>query len=102
MKVGGKVKAFKVFGEPAASAEPSEGPLDDPAFGQDDKSLGLIGALDDFNGRACQSFLQRAPWIAGQCVVIHHMKMAAATNIIPKRTRDANLLMIVFLSSLWA
>jgi hypothetical protein len=40
-----------------------------------------------------------APWIAGQCVVIHHMKMAAATNIIPKRTRDANLLMIVFLSS---
>jgi hypothetical protein len=40
------------------------------------------------------------PGVAGQCVVIHQIKAAAATNIIPRRTRDAQLLMTAFLSPL--
>jgi hypothetical protein len=47
---------FKILGEPAASVEPGEGPLDDPAFGQDFETLGLIGALDDFHLELRQHF----------------------------------------------
>ena len=43
------IEVLPILGEPAASIEPSEGALDDPAFGQDHKSLGLIGTLDNFS-----------------------------------------------------
>ena len=46
--------AFPVLGEAAATVQPSEGPLDDPAFGQNGETLrrgylGLIGSLDDLD-----------------------------------------------------
>jgi hypothetical protein len=39
-----------VQGEPAASSEPGEGPLDDPSAGQNRKALGRVGAPDDLEG----------------------------------------------------
>ena len=39
---------FVVLGEATAAAEPCEGALDDPAFGQDLESDRMIGAFDDF------------------------------------------------------
>src|SRR5262245_34089743 len=36
------IKVLPILGESAAAVEPREGALDDPAFGQYDKSLGLI------------------------------------------------------------
>ena len=45
----GSREVLKILGESAASVEPGECPLDDPAFGQDFETLGLIGALDDFH-----------------------------------------------------
>lgn len=42
--------SFKVFCKSAIDAEPCEGSLDDPAFWQDDKAFGVVGALDDFYG----------------------------------------------------
>jgi hypothetical protein len=38
--------ALEVAGEPPISAHPGEGPLDDPALGQDDEAM-RVGALDD-------------------------------------------------------
>ena len=43
------VEAFPVLGQAAASPEPGEGALDDPTLGEDDESLGLIGAFDDLH-----------------------------------------------------
>ena len=42
------VSIFVVLGETAASTEPGEGPLDDPAFGQNLEADRLIRTLDDF------------------------------------------------------
>ena len=41
--------ALEVAGQAAVAADPGEGALDDPAFGQDDKAMG-IAALDDLQG----------------------------------------------------
>ena len=35
----GSGEVFKILGEPATTVEPGEGPLDDPAFGQDFEPL---------------------------------------------------------------
>src|SRR5271166_2370751 len=43
------MEVFKVLCEAAAAAKPGECSLDDPAFGQDFETFGLIGALDDFD-----------------------------------------------------
>jgi len=43
------IEVLPIFGEPSAAVEPRNGALDDPAPGQHHKSLGLIGALDDFS-----------------------------------------------------
>src|SRR3954454_18413420 len=40
------VEAFPILSQPAASVQPADYPLDDPAFGQNDELAG-IGALDD-------------------------------------------------------
>ena len=49
-------KIFQVLGELAAAVKPGECSLDDPAFGQDFETLGLIGALDDFDVKLRQHF----------------------------------------------
>lgn len=49
------IEALPILGEPAATAEPGEGSLDDPALGQDDEAPGLIGALDDLEVHALES-----------------------------------------------
>ena len=49
------IETFPILGEPSAAAEPGEGSFNDPAFGQDDEALGLIGALDDFDVHARQN-----------------------------------------------
>ena len=41
--------ALEVAGQAAVAADPGKGALDDPAFGQDDKAMG-IAALDDLEG----------------------------------------------------
>jgi len=41
--------ALEVTGEAAASADPGEGSLDHPSFGQDNKSLGDVGSFDDLD-----------------------------------------------------
>ncbi len=41
--------AFEVAGETAVAADPGKGALDDPAFGQNDKTMS-IAALDDLQG----------------------------------------------------
>ncbi len=47
-RFGGRGQIFEIAGEPAVSADPSEGALDDPAFDLDDKA-GAVGALDNLN-----------------------------------------------------
>ncbi len=43
--------ALEVARQSAVSADPGEGALDDPAFGQNDEAMG-VAALDDFQGPA--------------------------------------------------
>src|SRR5262245_44105408 len=45
--------------EPSAAVEPGERALDNPTLGQYDKSLGLIGPLDDLRSQATQGCLER-------------------------------------------
>ncbi len=42
------VEAFPIFGQPAATIEPSDGALDDPSLGQDDE-LAEVRAFDDLD-----------------------------------------------------
>ncbi len=44
---GVAVEVLPVLGQSPAAVEPSDGTLDDPAFGQHDEALGLIGSLYD-------------------------------------------------------
>ena len=45
----GAVEALPILGQPAASVEPGDGSLDDPALRDDYEPLGRIGALDDLD-----------------------------------------------------
>jgi hypothetical protein len=47
-RLGGRGEIFEVAGEPAISADPSEGTLDDPALGLNNEA-GAIGAFDDLD-----------------------------------------------------
>src|ERR1700752_159789 len=49
------IETFPVLGQPSASPEPSEGPLDEPAFWEHDEALGLIAALDDLDVHALEN-----------------------------------------------
>jgi hypothetical protein len=60
------IEALPILGEPSASAEPGEGSLDDPAFGQDNEALGLIGALDDLDVDA----LENGPQCVLECCAL--------------------------------
>jgi hypothetical protein len=53
------IEVLPVLGEPSAAVEPGERALDNPALGQYDKSLGLIGPLDDLRSQARQGCLER-------------------------------------------
>ena len=55
------VQTFPVLGEPAASVQPSDGPLHDPALGQDDKALRRIRALDDLDLDPAHDAAQPSP-----------------------------------------
>lgn len=46
--VGGQ--AFVVADAASASADPREGPFDDPSAGQDDEALGAVAAFHDLDG----------------------------------------------------
>ena len=59
------LQIFPVLGEPAAATEPTDGALDDPAFGQDDEALGLIAATDDFESTRFGMMLARPSWNIG-------------------------------------
>ena len=54
------VEVFPILCESSAAIEPSDGALDDPAFGQDHKCVNPIGTFDDFNvemrANFCKSF----------------------------------------------
>ncbi len=46
------VAVFPILGEPTAAVEPSDGALDDPSLGFDDKAFDVIGAFDDLDHQA--------------------------------------------------
>ena len=50
------IAILPILGEPSAAVEPGNGAFDDPAFGQDNKSFGPIGTLDDFNVEMRENF----------------------------------------------
>jgi len=52
-------EVFPILGQPATTVEPGKGAFDDPAFGQDDKALGLVGAFDDLDVDPAQNFRHR-------------------------------------------
>ena len=53
------IEVLPILGEPATTIEPGDGAFDDPAFGQDRKSAGPIGSLDDFNIEVWENFCER-------------------------------------------
>src|SRR5262245_38003067 len=53
------VEVLPILGESSAAVEPRKRALNNPALGQHDKSLGLIGSLDDLGLHARQDFLER-------------------------------------------
>lgn len=50
-------RCSKSFGQPAASPQPCERPFDHPASGQDLKTLGCVGSLDDLDRQSGHGFL---------------------------------------------
>ena len=57
---GFAVEVFPILCQPAAAVEPCDGALDDPAFGQHEEALGLIGAFDDLDLELGQRLLRRS------------------------------------------
>ena len=55
---GVAVEVFPILGETAATVEPGDCALDDPASGQHDESVDLIGAFDDFDFELRQDLRQ--------------------------------------------
>ena len=55
------VAVFPVLGKAAASVEPGDGPLNDPAFGFDDKAFGTIRAFDNLDHQAAHRFVGAVP-----------------------------------------
>ena len=58
---------LEVFGEPAAATDPSQGALDDPAFGKNDEAMQFV-AFDDLDGpcaRLCERRRELRPLIVG-------------------------------------
>ena len=53
------IEVLPIFGEPSATVEPCQRALDDPALGQYDEALCLIGTLDDLRLQVRQDGLER-------------------------------------------
>jgi hypothetical protein len=53
------IEVLPILGEPSATIEPSDGALDDPAFGDDLEADCGVGSLDDFNVKMRENFCQR-------------------------------------------
>jgi hypothetical protein len=58
------IEVLPIFGEPPATVEPSQRAFNDPALGQHDEALGLIGSLDDVRLQAGQDGLAGAVELA--------------------------------------
>lgn len=56
--------SLEVLGQPSASAQPREGPLNDPSARQDFEAFGAVRPLDDLN-RELADLLQSAPHLFG-------------------------------------
>jgi hypothetical protein len=52
------IEILPIFGEPATAIEPSDRPLDDPAFWYDLEADGIVGSLDDFDMEMRKNFCQ--------------------------------------------
>jgi hypothetical protein len=50
------IEILPILSEPSAAIEPGNSALDDPAFGQHNKSADLIGTFNDFNVEMRQNF----------------------------------------------
>ena len=55
------IEIFPIAREPATTAQPREGALNDPAFGQHDKLLCGVGSFHDFDVHPRHDLLQRTP-----------------------------------------
>jgi hypothetical protein len=53
------IEVLPIFGESAAAVDPTDGAFNNPAFGQNDKALELVGMFDDFRFEARQDGRQR-------------------------------------------
>ncbi len=53
-----RLRFLPIFGEPATAIEPSDRPLDDPAFWYDLEADGIVGSLDDFDMEMRKNFCQ--------------------------------------------
>ena len=66
---GAEVEIFPILGQPAATVQPSDRALDDPSYGQQYKTLGVVRTFDDFNLDMRKDFRQRVrelrPLISG-------------------------------------
>jgi len=62
---GGRDGLFKVLGETAVAAEPSQRSFHDPAAGQDLEALCGIGPLDDLDGPSAEAAQRFAQLVAG-------------------------------------
>jgi hypothetical protein len=52
------IEILPIFGEPATAIEPSDRPLDDPAFWYELEADGIVGSLDDFDMEMRKNFCQ--------------------------------------------
>ena len=52
------IEILPIFGEPATAIDPSDRPLDDPAFWYDLEADGIVGSLDDFDMEMRKNFCQ--------------------------------------------
>jgi len=55
------MEIFEIFGEAAATVEPSKSPFDNPAFAQNGEAFGLVRPLDDLNVNVWKCFREGFP-----------------------------------------
>ena len=59
------VEIFPVFSQPATATQPTDGTLDNPAFGQNDEAFGSIRTTDDFSDQVrhdvCEAVMKHRP-----------------------------------------
>jgi hypothetical protein len=78
-----------VPGEPAASSEPGEGPLDDPATGQNLEPLCRVGAPDDLEGPLSRVGERGLQLVAGVAAVGEDVAQPGPAGADPRSARPA-------------